>query len=154
MMLHASTGAVGDIRPRFQSKGTRMRERPVSWHVVALLGWLIITGCAVDNIGENPESLGLYAPAYPLIVQYSRNPIVCGPTAIGNLIAAPLYSTLDLPVLLVPGNRPGHRTPTWDFLRWNLHTVALTPVLVGGAITGTGALPFSYLADKQPCGFH
>ena len=108
----------------------------------------LIAGCALDI--ERYE-LGIYAPAYPLVHLYSRNPVACIPTAVGNSLGAPIGSIAA--------------TPFFALVRWtSLHdskraetvveSIALTPILAGGAITGTLFPPLSQFSKERRCGLH
>jgi hypothetical protein len=105
-------------------------------------------GCGLDI---SRRELHLFAPAYPVVHEYSRNAAVCVPTMVGNVIGATAASLLVTPpyVLL-------HLTPWRESERAEavLLSVALGPILAGGVITGTPFLPLAYVGREQPCGFH
>ncbi len=111
-------------------------------------------GCAVDNdfyVDDN-EPRTLRNLPRRMVYAYSRNEIVCTPTAIGNLIglpAAPIFGAAGF-VLAAPFMPLDRELPKRVGTK-----AALVPILAGGAVTGTPFLPLSYLGEeKNHCGFH
>jgi len=102
--------------------------------VLGILG--MSSGCAIINAGYD---VTYYKPIEPALQAYSRNTIVCVPTAVGNIVG----SLVGFPFLIA-----GYY---FDDARKPLLTIGLFPVLVGGFVTGTLFLPFSYLAPEDPC---
>jgi hypothetical protein len=123
------------------------------FHRAALLGLLFTiacpAGCAIDNVDR--KSLGIYAPAYPIVSPYSRNGLVCYPTMVGNMIGMVPVSPLVYFEDFYSSYGPERFDP---LIRRSLDTIIMTPVLAGGAATGTLFLPFSYLVEGSPCGIH
>jgi hypothetical protein len=87
-------------------------------------------------------TLGPFEPANQL---YSRHPIVCMPTAIGNLIGWAPGMILAAPFWLVAR---GFSEPT---ARKVASPIVGAPTLLGGFLLGTPLLPFSYLFDEYAC---
>jgi hypothetical protein len=115
----------------------RCRERGPSRPLAALLACLVpLTGCAHRlEHGAKPHRLRRF------VDPYSRNSIVCVPTAIGNLAGAP-----GLPLWLATA-------PLGDvYVSAAVRTVFVTaPAFAGGALTGLPFLPLSYLEPEEPC---
>ncbi len=95
-----------------------------------------------------PAELG---PLSPAVRAYARNPIVCAPTAAGNVIGgvvgyfpALALGLVTFPVLMALPDGAAEAT-----LRGYFYTL---PYLVGFTL-GTPFLPFSYLAGEDPCRF-
>ena len=81
----------------------------------------------------------------PINRQYSRNTVVCAPTAVGNLIGWPAGLVLAAPVWL--GMRPFSERNA----RYSANAVATVPTSVGGLLLGTPFLPLSFLTSEMPC---
>jgi hypothetical protein len=106
---------------------------------------LAIPACAMT---PPPAELG---PLSPAVRAYSRNPVVCAPTAVGNAIGGAVgylpalaLGFVTFPLLAALPERAADAT-----LRAYFYTL---PYLLGLAL-GTPALPFSYLAPADPCEF-
>jgi hypothetical protein len=98
-----------------------------------------LCGCAWRT---EPDALGAWTPAVNL---YSRNKIVCVPTAIGNLSGGLLGALLISPIVAIEQLVASSETE-------EITRVAVGfPALLTGGILGTPFLPFSYLASEKPC---
>ncbi|HVH07731.1 MAG TPA: hypothetical protein VNE71_17195 [Myxococcota bacterium] len=107
---------------------------------VAILA-LVLVGCA----HRSPDQLG---PLQPVIDPYSRNGIVCIPTGLGNVIGGVPGQLALAPFALV--DMEVHRT-TERIASYLMAVLSIAPALVVGGAMGTPFLPFSYLADEEPC---
>lgn len=115
--------------------------------LLILIALVIACGHRVE-----PDDLGLYRPAHPLVEQYSRNQVVCVPTLVGNVVGAiPVLPFIALYQVWHPGYPRG---PVGRVGVETLETLFMTSVLLGGAVTGTLFLPVSYLAPESYCGGH
>jgi hypothetical protein len=114
---------------------------PLKARAVAALLALLQIGCAHRSSGE----LGRLQP---VVDPYSRNLIVCIPTAFGNVVGG-FPGLLPLaPFGLVDMDE--HET-TERIASYLSGALSLVPALVVGGAVGTPFLPFSYLADEDPC---
>jgi hypothetical protein len=122
-----------------------------------LASMFLVTSCAQTHGGHNAPP-----PLDAAIEAYSRNQIVCVPTAVGNIlgvivdwavIVAALPVTLPI-VLMVDKRDPSPRAGDDDsiFVKAGLG-VLMFPVLLIGGVVGTPFLPFSYLAPESRCNF-
>ena len=113
------------------------------WHFLPrfftpILAALLLSACA--HRGQVPVG-----PLEPISELYSRNIVVCIPTAIGNFIGW-------APSMVIA-------SPFWVVIRpfsarsaSNVVSALVTgPTLLGGFVVGTPFLPFSYLLDEDPC---
>jgi hypothetical protein len=113
------------------------RDRRSARPLAALLACLVsLSGCAHRlEHGAKPQRLRRF------VDPYSRNSIVCVPTAIGNLAGVP---GVPLWLATVPFNDVSISTAA--------RTVFVTaPAFAGGALTGLPFLPLSYLEPEVPC---
>ena len=106
---------------------------------------LLALGCA------HRSPAGELGPLQPLIDPYSRNGIVCMPTALGNAIGGFPGQIPLAPFGLVDMDE--HET-TERVASWLLFSFSVFPALVVGGAVGTPFLPFSYLAPEDPCNFN
>lgn len=86
----------------------------------------------------------------PAMDLYSRNVIVCLPTALGNAAGGLPGTLLLAPFALVDLDKHQTTERVAGYLTGAFVTV---PALVGGGAVGTPFLPFSYLAEENPCNF-
>jgi hypothetical protein len=98
-----------------------------------LLSLLTCLGCGVRGTGD-------YKPAFDC---YSRNPVVAVPTLVGNAAGAMLGGVIGLPIMGIE-RASGRGEDTVG------EVVLVTPVLIGGAITGTPFLPIALLLPEHP----
>jgi hypothetical protein len=90
-----------------------------------------------------------------VIDPYSRNGIVCIPTALGNVIGGVPGMIPLAPFGLVFGlvDLDEHET-TGRVASWLFFGFSTFPAIVVGGAVGTPFLPFSYLAPENPCNFN
>ena len=125
----------------------RRRARSVAC-CLALCVLTSATGCA----SKLPEGqLAAFEPMRPLVTEFSR-PIVCVPTAVGNVAGGLAGAPLALAVF------PFVWPATWfteddDYLFQAYGTAFWGPVLLLGGATGAPFYPFSLLADDSQCDF-
>lgn len=86
----------------------------------------------------------------PVMDAYSRNDVVCLPTALGNAVGGLPGTLLLAPFALVDLDRHKTTERVAGYLTGAFVTV---PALVVGGAVGTPFLPFSYLAAENPCNF-
>jgi hypothetical protein len=99
-------------------------------------GW----GCALQS---GPVGFESWAP---VTRPYSRNLVVCAPTALGNYAGALVGGAVSAPfagVATLIGKGGGEKV---------VRAFATGPALLVGGITGLPFLPLSYLFDENPCG--
>ena len=89
---------------------------------------IALTGCA-----HRLQEYDLWAPLKPVLDPYSRNPIVCIPTAVGNII----------------GGAPG--IPLWALSGGLLRPLIDLPAFAVGGVVGLPFIPLSYLRPEDPC---
>jgi hypothetical protein len=102
---------------------------------------LVLVGCA----HRSPDQLG---PLQPVVDPYSRNGIVCLPTGLGNLIGGVPGQLALAPFTFVDMEK--HQTIE-RIASYLMVVLSIAPAFVAGGALGTPFLPFSYLADEEPC---
>lgn len=124
----------------FQPTRRQFEMRGALVSAILVFGLLTGGGCALQS---GPPCLkGLAPVARP----YSRNWVVCAPTAVGNyagalaggVLSAPFAATAEL-----------YREGAGEQV---IRVFATVPALLAGGTTGLPFLPLSYLADENPCG--
>ena len=130
------------------------RERPAAGCVrrrlpALLLALSLCVGCASDL---PPAQLGLYEPFAPQVTTFSRNTLVCAPTAMGNAVGGVVGYPLAL-LTLGPAWLAGWFSDDEDLAFKIYGTPFWTPVLLMGGVTGALFLPPALFMDEEPCDF-
>jgi hypothetical protein len=107
----------------------------------------LLLPCVACAHRGSPDEFG---PLQPVIDPYSRNLIVCLPTAFGNAAGGLPGQLLLAPFAFVDLDK--HQT-TERVAGYLTGALVLGPALVLGGVVGTPFLPFSYLAEEYPCNF-
>jgi hypothetical protein len=132
---------------------THRTSRPAGSSILASI--FLATSCAQTGSGRLAP-----APLHGAIEAYSRNEIVCVPTAVGNILGltvgwALTLATLPLtlPVILLADKHDWSTRARGDdsVLAKAGIGFLLFPAFLLGGVTGTPFLPFSYLAEESPC---
>ena len=86
------------------------------------------------------------------ITEFSRNPMVCAPTAVGNTIGGLMGAPLALAIypLVWPATL---FTSNDDYLFQTYGTTFWGPVLLTGGAFGGLFYPFSRMMEEDPCSF-
>jgi len=107
-----------------------LESRVIAVRRAALVACLLaLTGCA-----QRLQEIDYWGDLKPVLDPYSRNSIVCVPTAIGNLI----------------GGAPG--VPLWLLSGGSLRPIVVDiPAFAVGGIVGLPFIPLSYLRPEDPC---
>jgi hypothetical protein len=151
---HPASGPEAD-RPYVRRLNMRKRRasRPAGSSILASI--FLATSCAQTGGGELAP-----APLHGVIGAYSRNEIVCVPTAVGNILGLSVgwaltvaALPLTLPLILVADKRDWSTRARGDdsALAKAGIGVLLFPAFFLGGVVGTPFLPFSYLAEESPC---
>jgi hypothetical protein len=106
-------------------------------------------GCA-STLEEG--QLAGFEPLRKPITEFSRNAIVCAPTALGNTVGGLAGGVLALAIypLVWPATL---FTADDDYLFDAYGTAFWGPTLLGGAITGGLFYPLAMRASERPCSF-
>ena len=107
------------------------------------------TGCAQRMGGDF-----FGKPAFDL---YSRNPIVCIPTGIGNLAGVPGMLVVGPVVVAIDAAFDPDEDGVFPWIVMPFSTVLVAiPAYAGGLALGTPFVPVSFLSDEDPCdwGWH
>ena len=133
---------VGGVHPGRAGRRARTSRCGLPIAVVALSALLATGGwgCALQTGPVGFESLA------PVTRPYSRNLVVCAPTAVGNYAGALVGGAVSAPfagVAALIGDGGGEKV---------VRVFATVPALLVGGLTGLPFLPLSYLFDENPCG--
>jgi hypothetical protein len=136
---------VGGVHPGRAGRRARTSRSglPIAVIVRVALSALLASGgwgCALQTGPVGFESLA------PVTRPYSRNLVVCAPTAVGNYAGALVGGAVSAPfagVAALIGDGGGEKV---------VRVFATVPALLVGGITGLPFLPVSYLFAEKPCG--
>ncbi|MBW2267605.1 MAG: hypothetical protein JRH16_03435 [Deltaproteobacteria bacterium] len=130
-----------------RSNRSHISQRPLRCLAIGVLALGI--GCA--STLEDSQLAGFEGMREP-ITAFSRNPIVCAPTALGNTVGGLIGAPLALAVfpLVWPATL---FTSDDDYLFQIYGTTFWGPVLLTGGAIGGVFYPLSLLADENPCSF-
>ena len=130
-------------------RSTRSRILRRTLRCLSITALAFGVGCA--STLEEGQLAGFEGMRGP-ITAFSRNPIVCAPTVLGNVAGGLMGAPLALAIypLVWPATL---FTPNDDYLFQIYGTTFWGPVLLSGGATGGLFLPLSLLIGEHPCSF-